>query len=61
MCGSSPKLPPPPPAPPETPDAPEVLDQKVAATPEETYQEQLLAVQLGLNQLKFLPGTKLSK
>jgi len=61
MCLSSgPSLPTAAPAPPASPDAPQVLDQKVAGAPQETHDEQLLALQLGLNQLRILPGTFLT-
>lgn len=61
MCLSSgPQLPDSPPAPPAAPEAPQTLDQKVAGTPQETHDEQLLALQLGLNQLRILPGTFLT-
>lgn len=61
MCLSTgPKLPDTAPAPPASPEAPQVLEQKVAGTPQETHDEQLLALQLGLNQLRILPGTFLT-
>ena len=61
MClGSGPQLPEQAPPPPASPEAPEVLDQKVALSPQETRDEQLLALQLGLNQLRIMPGISLT-
>jgi len=57
---SGPSLPDAPPPPPAAPDAPEVLEQKVAGAPEETHADKILAMQLGLNQLRILPGTFLT-
>ena len=63
MCiASSPKFADPDDAakPPEAPPEPEVLDQKGPGESQLTKDAQLLALQLGLNQLKISPGVSLT-